>query len=164
MTTKKKAQVGAENKRRRSRDDDHVDLDLVAVSERNERAARLVMSLYDRGAGLPDWLTDLIMRGLEAATEKTGIEHWSGEDFNLRDLADLLAVTDLLTFKLEFERKKDLPELISAVLRHPDTPVNLYNAIGDAVTEWQMDDTDPAYIRLALANLAAVQKEIAENE
>jgi hypothetical protein len=57
-----------------------------------------------------------------------------------------------------------LPELISAVLRHPDTPANLCNAIGSAVDEWLMDDTDPVYLRLALANLAAVQKEIAENE
>jgi hypothetical protein len=73
-------------------------------------------------------------------------------------------VTSPTTFKLEFEQKRDLPELISAVLRHPDTPVNLYNAIGDAITEWQMDDTDPTYIRLALGKLVAAQKGITEDE
>ena len=167
MTTKKREQGGAES-RRRSRDDGRVDLDLVAVAEGYDRAARLVASLYERGASVPDWLTNLIMRGLEAATEKTGIEHWQGgatleARFDLRGLADLFSITSPANFKLEFEPKKDLPELISAVLRHPDTPVNLYNAIGSAVDDWLTDDTDAAYIRLALANLAAAQKEIAED-
>jgi hypothetical protein len=166
--TKKKAQGGAKGKRRQSRkaggEAVRVDLDLAAVAEGYRRAARLVASLYDGGANVPDWLTDLIMRGLEAATEKTGIEHWEGEGFDLRGLADLFSVTYTPTFKLEFEQKKDLPELISAVLNHPDTPANLYNAIGDAVSDWGVDDTTPAYLRLALASLDAAQKEIAEDE
>jgi predicted SnoaL-like aldol condensation-catalyzing enzyme len=144
--------------------DPRVDLDLVAVAEQYELAARALIDFYDHTRGVPDWLTDLIMRGLEAATEKTGIEHWEGEGFDLRGLANLFAVTSPTNFKLGFEQKRDLPELISAVLRHPDTPVNLYNAIGDAVTEWQMDDSDPTYLRLALANLTTVQKEITEDE
>jgi hypothetical protein len=169
--TKKKAQGGAKGKRRQSRkaggEAVRVDLDLVAVAEGYERAARLVVSLFDRGASVPDWLTDLIMRGLEAATEKTGVEHWGATleaGFDLRGLADLFSVTSPANFRLEFEPKKDLPELISAVLRHPDTPANLYNSIGDAIADWQHDDTNPAYIRLALAHLAAVQKEIADDE
>lgn len=137
--------------------DPSVDLDLVAVAEGYERAARALVDFYDHTRDVPDWLTDLIMRGLEAATEKTGIEHWEGSGFDLRGLANLFSVTSPASFKLEFEQKKDLPELISVVLRHPDTPVNLYNAIGDAVAEWCMDDTDPVYLRLALANLAAVE-------
>ena len=144
--------------------DPSVDLDLAAVAEEYERAARALVDFYDHTRGVPDWLTDLIMRGLKAATEKTGIEHWEGEGFDLRGLANLFSVTSPANFNLEFEQKRDLPELISAVLRHPDTPANLYNAMGDAVTEWQTDDTDPTYLRLALANLATVQKEIAEDE
>lgn len=145
--------------------DPSVDLDLVAVAEAYERAASLVASLYERGASVPDWLTDLILRGLEAATEKTGVEHSTPDgNLDLRGISDLFAVTASPKFKLEFEQKKDLPELISEVLRHSDTPINLYNAIGDAVTEWAMDDTDPTYIRLALANLVAVRKEIAKDE
>jgi hypothetical protein len=170
MTATKRTQKDARGKRRPSRktggDADHVDLDLAAVGEGYDRAARLVASLYDRGRNIPDWLTDLIMRGLEAASEETRIAHWtdSEQGFNLSGLSDLFAVTDTPRFKLAFEQKKDLPELISAVLQHPDTPANLYNAIGDAVADWHMDDTDPVYIRLALANLAAVQKEIVEDE
>lgn len=144
--------------------DPSVDLDLVAVAEKYECAARALVDFYDNTRGVPDWLTDLIMRGLEGATEKTGIEHWTGSAFDLRGLANLFAVTSPANFKLEFEQKRDLPELISTVLRHPDTPTNLYNAIGVAVCDWQMDDTDPVYLRLALANLAAIQKEIAEEE
>ena len=56
--------------------DPRVDLDLVAVAEQYERAARALIDVYDHTRGMPDWLTDLIMRGLEAATAKTGIEHW----------------------------------------------------------------------------------------
>jgi len=168
MTSTKRTQKDARGKSRPSRktggDAVNVDLDLVAVAEGYRRAARLVVSLYERGASVPDWLTDLIMRGLEAATEKTGVEHWDGEDFDLRGLADLFAVTSPANFRLEFEQKKDLPELISAILKHPDTPSNLYNAIGDAVSDWSVDSDAPAYIRLALAHLAAVQKEITESE
>lgn len=162
MTTKR-----IEKRRPFRKAGDRVDIDLVAVAEGYDRAARLVVSLFDKGASVPDWLTDLIMRGLEAATEKTGIEHWGAPvdaGFDLRGIADLFAVTSPANFSLEFEQKKGLPELISAVLRHPNTPVNLYNGIGRAVDEWLIDDTDPVYLRLALANLAAVQKEIAKDE
>lgn len=162
MTTKR-----VEKRRPSRKTGDCVDIDLVAVAEGYDRAARLVVSLFDNGASVPDWLTDLIMRGLEAATKKTGIEHWGATleaGFDLRGIADLFAVTSPANFSLEFEPKRDLPELISTVLRHPDTPANLYDAIGKAADEWLMDDTDPAYLRLALSNLAAVQKEIAEDE
>jgi hypothetical protein len=77
------------------------------------RAARLVVSLFDRGAGVPDWLTDLIMRGLEAATERTGVEHWGATletGFDLRGLADLFAVTRTRpNSALSLSRRKTCP-------------------------------------------------------
>lgn len=167
MTAKKKTQRGSKDRRGPARADDHVDLDLVAIAEGYDRAARCLASLYDGSANIPAWLSDLILHGLEAASKKTGMENWTDSEkgFNLRGLADLLAVSGTPEYRLEFEQKKDLPELISAVLRHPDTPANLYNAVDAAVAEWLLpEDTDPTYIRLALSNLAAVQKEIAEDE
>lgn len=135
-------------------------LDLAAVSERHARSARLVKSLFDREAA-PDWLTNLVMRGLELATEKTGIRHYGTEDFDLRGLADLLAVTNEGKFEnlLEFEPKKDLPELLSAVLKHPDLPPCVYNGLSEALTDITFDSDSAEYIRLALAFHAQESKE-----
>jgi hypothetical protein len=48
--------------------------------------------------------------------------------------------------------KLTLAELLSAVLRHPDIPMGLYNAIGEEIADRNIDCDAPEYIALALAN------------
>lgn len=129
--------------------------DLVAVAEKHRRNARTIVSIFDDD-GFPDWFTNLIMLGLETATEKTRIEHWKGEAFDLRGLADLLAVSDSFEYEsaLRFVPEMSLPELISAVLKHPNTPDSLQVTIGEAVADLGVDDSTPDYIRLALSHHA----------
>jgi len=131
-------------------------LDLAAVQAKQDRAARLVINLFEDGA-LPDWLTDGIMRTLEAATDKTGIGHYGEKGFDPRGLADLLAVADDPRYSIEMEPKKDLPELISAVLKHPDTPATVYDALSGAVTDLVGDSDSTSYVRLALEQNAAAR-------
>ncbi len=44
----------------------------------------------------------------------------------------------------------DLAELISTVLRHPDTPASVYNGILHGMCQYSFDDTAPDHIRLVL--------------
>jgi len=60
----------------------------------------------------------------EPVRNRLPIEYRGEKDFDLRGPADLLAATDPTRYErlLEFELKKRLPELLSAALKHPDTP------------------------------------------
>ena len=51
---------------------------------------------------------------------------------------------------------RTLAEAISFVLKHPDTPESIYNALGEAVTSIQSDiDHDtPEMVEMALASYA----------
>lgn len=42
---------------------------------------------------------------------------------------------------------RSLAELISAVLRHPDTPASLYNSLVDQLSDYSFDVTAPDHVR-----------------
>jgi hypothetical protein len=53
----------------------------------------------------------------------------------------------------------DLPGLLSAVMKHPDTPTLVYNALGDALTGMgnHIDYNTPEMVGRALAAYAAAE-------
>jgi hypothetical protein len=53
--------------------------------------------------------------------------------------------------RLQIERKKDLADLISAVVNHPDTPVEIFDALTHRIGEFKYDKCAPEFIRHALA-------------
>jgi uracil phosphoribosyltransferase len=56
--------------------------------------------------------------------------------------------------------RAELAEHLSAVLRHPETPVDLFNAIADELTELlEYDWTRPEMIQRALDDDARVRQE-----
>lgn len=135
--------------------------------ERATQAARSVARLLAQ-PGLPHFLYDAVMLALSTAAERKGIKIASDEatGFDLRALADLFAVAGGAHHGIEFEPKKDLAELLSAVLNHPDTPTDLYNAIGDEIAAMDFDCDAPEYIRLSLEGRkpAAVLRDIEREE
>ncbi len=128
-------------------------LDLAAAQEESERAARLVAQLCG-AEGVPDYIHSAVYAALIAAGNETGIVFRDEEkdDFDLKGLAALLAATRL--YRLELEPKRDLAELISAVLKHPDVPQQIYNGLSEGVSSYSFDADSAAFIRLALASAA----------
>jgi hypothetical protein len=140
-------------------------IDLAAEGRKVAQAARLVRSVFSHEA-VPDFLTDAMMTALAAAEAKTGIAFWQvepadeeggpymGEDFDMKGLADLFAVTSPASFRLD---KPDFAALLSTALNHPDCPAEIYNAVGDGdclnIKRW---DT-PAAIRLALGTAEQIE-------
>jgi hypothetical protein len=150
MTTKRKAQGGAQGKAVKATAD--------AEQERAERNARIVRGLWE-DADMPEFITNAVMAALHLAKYKTGVEFWQvepgnimGDDLDMAGLAKLLRVAYGRS-DIEVEPEKDLAQLISAVLRHPDTPHELYGAMRREIatmTEPDAVNEDPAVIAVAL--------------
>jgi hypothetical protein len=95
---------------------------------------------------VPDFPTDAVMDALARARNKTGIDYWQvepaaaaggpylGEDFDMKGPADLFAVARRVRLP-----EPGLADRISAVLRDPETPTKLFNALADALSEITAD-------------------------
>ncbi|HYY94692.1 MAG TPA: hypothetical protein VE713_09255 [Pyrinomonadaceae bacterium] len=127
-------------------------LDVAAAEKLAGRNALAVKRIFDE-EHLPDFLTNALMVALEKASEITGIPYWGDADFDLKGLALLLAATRPVQFeeKVTLEPVRDLDEQISAVLRDERTPEKIRAGILNAMTLYDEDVTDPAYIRLIIA-------------
>jgi hypothetical protein len=106
----------------------------------HEEAARAFLALM-YADGVPGYVTDaltVILKETEAATGallyRDGIPHAPG-GYSHGTLARVFARHSP---PLEFERKRDLAELLLAALAHPDIPADLYNSIGDALNSLTM--------------------------
>lgn len=154
MTTKKKPRKAGKGKPPAKVIADEI---FAAERRRAEHNARLVKSLFD-SESLPEFITDAVMTGLHLAKDKTGIEFWQiepdnimGDDFDLPGLAGLLRVAH---HHRDIDVQMTLPELIAAVLAHPDVPTPVRNKLSEAVGELAVKDEvvhTPEVLRVALA-------------
>jgi hypothetical protein len=111
-------------------------------------------------SGLPDWLLQATCWVINAVAEEHNIEVSpdDGEgNYSAKALGDLFRVSGLYQFD-------DLPDLdfadtLSRALRHPDCPIELYNAVADCdcihVSRW---DT-PGNLREALCQRREAEQE-----
>jgi hypothetical protein len=126
------------------------------VPEEYDKAARTVIELADTSA-LPDFFREAIYGLLNMLAADLGVLLWQetteggGEtgDFSIDVLARTFAHHRF--HELKIERKKDLADLISAVLKHPDMPVDLYNSMREGIASLDYDASAPEFIRHALA-------------
>jgi hypothetical protein len=133
-------------------------LDISAEQTRYETAARFIIDMFSV-ENMPDFITDAVMNVLLKASEIKGIKMWddAAEDFSARGLAELLAVSRMLSVEAERGSREELAMHLSAVLNHPETPVSLFNAVGDELTELSnsIDMNSPGYITRVLEAAAA---------
>jgi hypothetical protein len=129
------------------------------VEETYTAAARGVIFLLDSDA-VPDFFTAAITTLLDLMEADTGVKLWgeisAGEPetggYSTHRLARFFKSRQ--KHELRIERKKDLPELIAAVLNHDDVPAAIHNAIGDAIgglPGYDPAHRDPGMIRAVLS-------------
>jgi hypothetical protein len=125
------------------------------AGEEYDAAARAVVELLGNSA-VPDFfrngITDLL--NLFAADTGARLWHETTEDDSETGgySTDILARTfaNHRLHSLEIERKKDLADLISAVLKHPDTPVEVHNALAESLDRLKHDHRATEYVRHVL--------------
>ncbi len=137
-------------------------LDLVAAQKELERQAVAVLAFINSDA--PDFITDAVNDAIAEAARRTGFRSPTYDDDHeskretIKILAALFSQTRLLTLRPQNTRA-ELAEHLSAVLRHPETPVNLFNAIADELTELlEYDWRTPDMIQRALDDDARVRQ------
>jgi hypothetical protein len=126
------------------------------VPEEYDAAARAVLGLLETEA-IPDFFKGGIYTLLDLFAADTGAKLWQettegdGETggYSTDLLARMFAHHSL--HRLQIERKKDLAEIISAVVNHPDTPVEIFDALTARIGEFKYDKCAPEFIRHALA-------------
>jgi hypothetical protein len=137
--------------------------DVAAAGERCADAARLVKRFCDHDA-MPEFLTGAVFVALHLARHVKGVDfrqiepgNIMGEDFDLKGLETLLAVTQGLQRGLDVEPKKDAAALLSAVIKCPDLPERLRYELANVVTDELTNkvDTDaPEILRAMLGQYA----------
>jgi hypothetical protein len=135
--------------------------DLTRIDKEQAEAADALVKLFDL-PGLPDFLSaGLHMMLAHAARAKCkGIvtEAEDGSRYSVEALADLFAVTGGVEPGLEFEPAKDVAELISAIVKHPDLDEDLRYEFGCVVTNHlvsKIDTDSPRVIRAMLEEYKA---------
>lgn len=134
----------------------------VENRRQRESAAALHLSQAMDTYGVPDFITNAIVDAMCAASAEFGLEPpaWMAEEDG-DDEGDTLAefwrrIPD--SYCPHYEPARDLARLISAVLKHPDTPVVVYNALAGGVSSLDVDGDSDGYVRLALDSLAGQKK------
>ncbi len=126
------------------------------VPEEYDATARAVLALADTAA-LPDFFKGGIFTLLNLFAADTGAKLWQETTEGDGETGGYSTVTLARMFarhsrhRLQIERKKDLAELISAVVTHPDTPVEIFDALTARIGEFKYDKCAPEFIRHALA-------------
>jgi hypothetical protein len=133
--------------------------DVANVGEEFVAAARMVYDLLEGHGNVPEFIYDAARVALEEVSRRNNGNVWMLADddsdsggFSVERMALLFKYHELDT--LELEPKRDLAGHIAAVLNHPDTPSDIYNALAEAVTTLTARDavTNSAeVIRVALA-------------
>jgi Fe-S cluster assembly iron-binding protein IscA len=133
------------------------------IEEGYGAAARTMIGLLDNEA-VPDFFKGAITRILNLIQAEIGIKLWSETAEGDAETGGYSTLRLARFFKfhqfydLEIERKKDLAELIAAVLNHRDVPWEIKKYLDEGVSETfnSLDDADsvtrsPEYIRRVLA-------------
>lgn len=135
--------------------------DLSDVEPKAAKAARAFLAVLDIG-GVPDFAFNSMTQILDTLAAATGAHlfRWPkyGEDidpnecgdYSLEILARIFANPPQITPRLMPEL--DLAGLVSAVLRHPDTPTPMRDAVLESFGAITYDDTAPEYVRGLLAS------------
>jgi hypothetical protein len=111
--------------------------DLAKVGKEKEAAARATLRLAEM-PGTPGFLCDNLFSMLSHAAKVCDVPIGSEDPhggYSVKQLAALFAVSELQRGGLTFEPERDLAALISGVMKHPDTPTELFNAIGEVLTD-----------------------------
>lgn len=121
--------------------------------------AETLIGLLDAEA--PEYLGGVLTTILSEIERRTNVALWRtvGDGLTVEDggysVGALASVfRDYPSLEIEFEPKRDLAGLISAVLKHPDTPADLYHAMRKELarlTESDAVNENPAVIAVALA-------------
>ena len=99
-------------------------------AEERLRGARLTNALFAH-AHVPPFVQEAVRRAVTEAAEHFGIDLCaSGEAFDADNLARLYDVA-----VCHYQPRAGLAELVSAGLKHPDTPGDLYNAVAEVVAD-----------------------------
>jgi hypothetical protein len=151
-------------RKRETKEKQRADIDLTREQARYEIAAQFVIDLY-AVERLPEFVTNAVMDALLKASALKGINIWEpdGEEFSLRALVNLFALTPMLRLEPSPDSREALAAHIAGVLNHPLCPVNLYDAIGDEVATLsrELDHDAPDHIRRVLEAVATKESEAA---
>jgi hypothetical protein len=135
--------------------------DLSRIDKEQAEAAAALVKLLDL-PGLPDFLSSGLhmMLAHAARARRMGIatETEDGSRYSVEALADLFAVTAGIKPGLAFEPTKDVAELISAIIKHPDLDDDLRYEFGCVVTDHitnSIDTDSPRVIRAMLEQYKA---------
>ena len=112
-------------------------LDTVMVQAECRNGARRVIALFET-SGVPDFVTDAIVDALIEAAAIKNIHVWKrqgkdAEEFDAAKLANLFAVTPM--FSLRKSDKQRVIDATAEILRNPQAPADLFNAVAEFVTE-----------------------------
>lgn len=120
-----------------------------------------ILEPRDADVGLPDFIVNAARVALDAAAERYGVNLWldvDGSGDTGMGGHSVAAIAGLFeragTHGVEVEPVRDLAGLVSAVLKHPDTPRDLYDGMRRAIatmTEPDEVNEHPDVLRAALA-------------
>jgi hypothetical protein len=114
--------------------------DVDSIGAEYVHAAQLTSDLLN--ADTPPFIFDAVTAALREAERRFNVKLWVASDaddeggsggYSVRGMANLYAHHQLT--RISFEPAKDLPALISAVMRHPDLPPALSEGFGEALTD-----------------------------
>ncbi len=115
-------------------------IDLTGEQAKCEQAAAQVVALF-ANASVPDFITVAVMDAITAAGKLKQIVTWDTEkeNFSMPGLAELFAVSGMLSLDAKQSHTSALAAHISAILEHPETPDALYNDIAERITDMSSD-------------------------
>ena len=125
------------------------------------RAAERLIDFFDDG-DIPDFITTAAQEALEQAAAHHRINVWRAADLPSKGhLFDAAAVARLIeATRMYSPPDGELPELLAAVLSHPDLPDCLEEAIGEGLNDvfnnlpnrrWKLLEYSSTYISLLLS-------------
>jgi hypothetical protein len=131
--------------------------DLARERAKCEQAAAQVVALF-ANASVPDFITAAVMDAIGAASKIQRIGTWDNEkeDFSMPALADLFAVSKMLSLDKQESSTEALASHIGAILEHPETPDALYNDIAERISDFSsaVDFHTPEMIKRSLVAYA----------
>ncbi|MGA9997394.1 MAG: hypothetical protein WBP93_18390 [Pyrinomonadaceae bacterium] len=117
--------------------------DVACIGKEYVNAARIIYEAITEANYIPQFIYDAITVALTEAERKLGCKVWiaphGSEDdavegaYSIERLARLFKYNPLL--KIEVEPKKELAEMIVAVIEHPDCPQEIRDGINGATSD-----------------------------
>lgn len=116
-----------------------------------EQAAKVAAFVND--LTLPEFLTEPVLDRLNEAAHANNFKFSGDQSKYVDELGQLLALTPSRFTPDKADSARELAELISKVLMHPATPVCIYNALADGISDLYISRKfidGPVYIEAAL--------------